>query len=142
MHIWKQNIYPSQLDVDSIRETCAGQNPKTKTQHVTRKQNVDQLSVVDDVPTKKHSSQGESQLYIFEDNETVIKMIIKCRSPTMRHKSRTHRVALDWLFTSLTHYNLVHKFLPMPQAMIIPDAKAAVDKEWKKFETIPAWQLD
>ena len=27
------------------------------------------------------------------------------------------------------HYNLVHKFIPMPQAMKIPDAKAAVDKE-------------
>ena len=23
-----------------------------------------------------------------------------------------------------------------------PDAKAAVDKEWKKFETIPAWKLE
>ena len=39
----------------------------------------------------------ESQLYIFEHNEPVIKMIIKGRSPTMRHVSRTHRVALDWL---------------------------------------------
>ena len=28
----------------------------------------------------------------------------------------------------------------MLQAMKIPDAKAAVDKEWKKLETIPAWQ--
>ena len=37
-------------------------------------------------------------LKIFEDNEAVIKMIIKGRSPTMRHVSRTHRVALDWLF--------------------------------------------
>ena len=35
---------------------------------------------------------------LFEDNEAVIKMIIKGRSPTMRHVSRTHRVALDWLF--------------------------------------------
>ena len=35
----------------------------------------------------------------FEDNEAVIKMIIKRRSPTMRHDvSRTHRVAFDWLF--------------------------------------------
>ena len=25
--------------------------------------------------------------------------------------------------------------------MKIPDAKAAVDKQWKKLETIPAWQL-
>ena len=32
---------------------------------------------------------------------------------------------------SLQHYNLVHKFIPMPQAMKIPAAKAAVDKEWK-----------
>ena len=26
--------------------------------------------------------------------------------------------------------------------MKIPDAKAAVDKEWKKLETIPAWNLE
>ena len=39
----------------------------------------------------------------------------------------------------MTHEDLVHKFIPMPQAMKIPDAKAAVDKEWKKLETIPAW---
>ena len=32
-----------------------------------------------------------------EDNEAAIKMIMKGRSPTMRHVSRTHRVALDWL---------------------------------------------
>ena len=45
-----------------------------------------------------NGSQGESQLYIFEDNEAVIKMMIKGRSPTMRHVSRTHRVAPDRLF--------------------------------------------
>ena len=33
---------------------------------------------------------------------------------------------------SLQHYNLVHKFILMPQAMKIPAAKAAVDKEWEK----------
>ena len=32
---------------------------------------------------------------------------------------------------SLQHYNLVHKFILMPQAMKIPAAKAAVDKEWE-----------
>ena len=66
-------------------------NPKQKG---TR--DVDQLSHVDYVTTNAHSSQGESQLYIFEDNEVVIKMIIKGRCPTMRHVSRTHRVAPDW----------------------------------------------
>ena len=41
----------------------------------------------------------------------------------------------------MQHYNLVHKFIPMPQAMKIPAAKAAVDKEWEKLEKIPAWDL-
>ena len=34
---------------------------------------------------------------------------------------------------SLQHYNLVHKFIPMLQAMKIPAAKAAVDKEWENI---------
>ena len=42
---------------------------------------------------------------------------------------------------SLHHYNLVHKFIPMPQAMKIPAAKAAVDKEWENLEKISAWNL-
>ena len=42
---------------------------------------------------------------------------------------------------SLQHYNLVHKLIPMPQAMKIPAAKAAVDKEWDKLEKISAWNL-
>ena len=42
---------------------------------------------------------------------------------------------------SLQHYNLVHKFIPMPQAMKIPAAKAAVDKEWGKLEKISASNL-
>ena len=36
--------------------------------------------------------------------------------------------------SSLQHYNLVHKFIPMPQAMKIPAAKAAVDKEWENWK--------
>ena len=42
---------------------------------------------------------------------------------------------------SLQPYNLVHKFILMPQAMKIPAAKAAVDKEWEKLEKISAWDL-
>ena len=41
---------------------------------------------------------------------------------------------------SLQHYNLVHKFIPMPQAMKTPAAKAAVEKEWEKLEKISAWR--
>ena len=50
------------------------------------------------IPSNVKSSHQEALLYVFEDNEAVIKMIFKGRSPTMRHVSRTHRVALDWLF--------------------------------------------
>ena len=53
---------------------------------------------IDSVPSKVQSARQEALLYVFEDNEAVLKMIIKGRSPTMRHVSRTHRVALDWLF--------------------------------------------
>ena len=53
---------------------------------------------VDFVSSNVHSSRQEALLYIFEDNEAVIKMILKGRSPTMRHVSRTNRVILDWLF--------------------------------------------
>ena len=42
---------------------------------------------------------------------------------------------------SLQHYNLVHKFIPMPQAMKTPAAQAAVDKECENLEKIPAWDL-
>ena len=56
------------------------------------------LNNIDCVPSNVQSSHQEALLYVFEDNEAVIKMIIKGRSPTMRHVSRTHRVALDGLF--------------------------------------------
>ena len=60
----------------------------------------------DSVPSNVQSSRQEALLYVFEDNEAVIKMIINGRSPTMRHVSRTHTVALDWLFDRI---NLDHK---------------------------------
>ena len=53
---------------------------------------------LDSVPSNVQSASHELLLYVFEDNEAVIKMIMKGRSPTLRHVSRTHRVALDWLF--------------------------------------------
>ena len=58
------------------------------------------IDVIQDivVPSNVQSARQEALLYVFEDNEAVIKMIVKGRSPTMRHVSRTHKVAHDWLF--------------------------------------------
>ena len=51
------------------------------------------LDNVDFISSNVKSSRQEALLYVFEDNEAAIKMIIKGRSPMMRHVSRTHRVA-------------------------------------------------
>ena len=59
---------------------------------------IDVMKDIDAVPSNVQSARQEALSMYFEDNEAVIKMIIKGRSPTMRHVSRTHRVALDWLF--------------------------------------------
>ena len=87
---------PSQA---SFWKPVASSKSTTKINHVLTR-NVD-LSNVDQVRANVHLSGKWSRLYIFEDNEAVIKMIIKGRSPTMRHVSRTHSVALDWLFDGI-----------------------------------------
>ena len=68
----------------------------TNTTSLTTK--IDVMKDIDVVPSNVQSARQEALLYVFEENEAVIKMIIKGRSLTMRHVSRTHRVALDWLF--------------------------------------------
>ena len=59
---------------------------------------IDDPNNVDFISSNVESSHQEALLYVFEDNEAVIQMIMQGRMPTMRHVSRTHRVALDWLF--------------------------------------------
>ena len=73
------------------------------TPHTIQKRNqsqgvINDLHNVDFIPSNVNSSHQEALLYISEDNEAIIKMIIKGRTPTMRHVSRTRRVALDWVF--------------------------------------------
>ena len=59
---------------------------------------IDVTKDIDLVPSNVQSAHHEALLYVFEDNEAVTKMIMKNRSPTIKHVSRTHRIALDWLF--------------------------------------------
>ena len=83
------NVQPNH---DGIQEIGATLHSKTKTQNVKRRRKVKELNDVDNGPTNTHYSLSESQLCIFDDNEAVIKMTLKGRSPTMRHVSRTHSV--------------------------------------------------
>ena len=68
-----------------------------KNPNPTKHVNLD-LNSVGHVSSNVRPSQFGAVVFVFEDTEAVIKMIIKGRGPTMRHVSRTHRVALDRLF--------------------------------------------
>ena len=57
----KDNIQPKHA---SHQETGAVSDSKTKTQQVTRKQKVDQLSEVDHVPTNTFFSRGISAVHL------------------------------------------------------------------------------
>ena len=55
---------------------------------------INDLDNVDFISSNVSSYRQEALLYVFEDNEAV-NMIFNGRNPTLRHISRTHRVALD-----------------------------------------------
>ena len=74
----------------------SGQPDNDGHKHHKSHKRINVMENIDSVPSNVQSSRQEALLCVFEDNEAVIKMIIKGRSPTMRHVSRTHRVALDW----------------------------------------------
>ena len=99
MGIGDRSILSDARNLQAYPKHAAGNRllPKKIQPRLVKVSNVE-LTNIDQVPSNAHHSEKESQLYIFEDNEAVIKMIIKARSPTMRHVSRTHRGALDWLF--------------------------------------------
>ena len=67
-----------------------------------RRQTHDMFGSVDYVPPSLPIVYGRAKLFALEDNDAVIKMIVKGRSPNLRHVGRTHRVDLDWLFDRIT----------------------------------------
>ena len=102
----------SKRSKENAQETCRmtyhhENKPRTKV-HTPNQYNDLELCNVYFVSSNVKSSQSGAMLYIFEDSDAVIKMIINGRSPTIRHVSRTCRVALDWLFDRI---NLDSKIL-------------------------------
>ena len=51
------------------------------------------------------------RLIIMEDNEAVIKILLKGRSNALRHLHRTHRVNTDWLFEIIKMENILIKYV-------------------------------
>ena len=55
------------------------------------------LESIDYVPPSIPDVDYRTTLMLLEDNDAVIKIIIKGRSPQLRHIARTHRIDVDWL---------------------------------------------
>ena len=73
------------------------------------------LNHIDCVPSNVQFSHQEALLYVFEDNEAVIKMIIKGRSPTMRHVSIGCSIESTWTQKSKSSTSTPETNLPIPQ---------------------------
>ena len=56
------------------------------------------LQPVDHVPTTLPDPTYLASLVLLEDNDVVIKMLIKAEKNKIRHAPRMHRIDLDWLF--------------------------------------------
>ena len=92
-------------------------------------------TTIDNIPSNTTNSDSCDMLYVFEDNEAVIKMIIKGRSPTMRRVSRTHRVALDWLFDRMNlDPNIQIRYIDTKHQLAIMLTKGNFTRdEWNNF---------
>ena len=93
---------------------------------------------IDSVPSNVQSARQEALLCVFDDNEAVIKMIMKGRSPTVRHVSRTHRVALDWLFDRINIDSLIqNKYIDTKNQLAVILTKGNFTRdEWNHSLTL------
>ena len=91
------------------------------------------------------TSSGETHRNIAKRKTKYAYIVVADESTRPRLEGAGHKPHQDHItakgMNSMTHYSLAHKFIPMPQAMKIPNAKAAVAKEWERLEKILAWQL-
>ena len=80
-----------------------------------------------------------------EENKTKYACIVEAyesmrkRMEGSLHKNHEDNIAAKGI-NSLSHYNLVHKFIPMPHARKITECQGSSGKMWK-MEKILAWQL-
>ena len=94
----------AELQGNLLQSTTLNMRSQIPTKHI----NLD-LTNVDHLSSNVKPSGSSAMLYVFEDNEAVIKMIITGRTPTMRHVSRTHRVALDCCLIQIRYIDTKHQ---------------------------------
>ena len=77
-------------------------------------------------------SSGAMKSVICEDNASVIKMVVKGRSPALGHVSRTRRVGFDWLFERC-------RVDPSIRIRFVPTKSQLADMLTKGSFTASAW---
>ena len=84
--------------------------------------------------TSKKSKHGETRGKT-NDFKSKFACILEASEPTrLRVEESLPNYHEDHIAGKGQHYNLVHKFIPVLQAMKIPAAKAAADQDWEKLE--------
>ena len=83
LELW--DLFVSVLGIVSRVSDKSGQPDNDVDKHHESQKRIDVMENIDSVPSNVQSSRQEALLCVFEDNEALIKMIIKGRSPTMRH---------------------------------------------------------
>ena len=98
------------------------------------------------MPCKRKARTGTTKVAAKEEiaSQTISKNDLWLNSGfSWIHKATTDSFSHEKTWRSpMTHNNLVHQFIAVPQAMRIRDARVALDCEWQKLETIPAWKLE
>ena len=125
-------IYFIDLEDTDFKETIKNARKKLET------------SVASAMPCK--INEKLSEWYIQQNSEQNLRVFWKLMNPQECVWEIGYRIIIKTVLKEketihYSTYNLVHKFTPMPQAMKIPEAKAAVDKEWEKLEKFSAWNL-
>ena len=79
------------------------------------------------------------------DDETARVLISGVGRPTAksRRQGRQHQDRISPKgYASETYFGLVHTPIPLKKALKIPKAREAIDAEWAKLESRPAWDLN
>ena len=125
---------PAMVLWDQIMEVLAPQSVRARPlKERAPRTALESMFDVDSVPPTYPLSSGAIKMVIFEDNESVIKMVVKGRSLAMGHVSRTHRVDLDWLYERC-------RVDPSIRIRFVPTKSQLADLLTKGSFTAAAWK--
>ena len=127
------NVQPNH---NGIKGTCARPNSKTKTQLTKEDKKLIICLMWITYPLTHILLKVSLSCTFLEDNEAAINVIFKGRNPTMRHVSRTHKVALDWLFDRIkcNKHKIQIKYVDTKDQLAdIPTKGSFTRDEWNHF---------